>query len=473
MKATKYILLTAIGAITLGLGACSDDDKYFDSKYQSCPIEVTKVYLEDYESSVPDREVDFVRLGQTLRLEGKGFMGLKKVYINGYDTYFNRNLVTDGNMIISVNSKTPIVEAEEDVRNTIRLVKDDTETTIPFTVRAASPTVKSISNTLPMPGETVTVYGTGLQEVTAITLPGGTVITEGIQSDDVDGEWYSFTMPEGVTAGGALIATCANGTAQSPDYFNYADCMILNFDGKGTQGYWSWSETGSMINNEDLVDDPLGKRGKCLQLVPDRLLANGVSSAKSRVTECWTAGNDDADDDWNRMTEFIPATTPVTEVALQFDIYCPEPWGTTGQLEICLINNYNFGGYTSDDNNSKGLTMFFIPWLTNGVPFQNTGWTTVTIPFSEMGKYKALVEDKEAETPTFADIIADRNAASYRNFGMGFVNSDFTYDEKEYKSEWFYGPKIYIDNWRVVPCKSVTISDFPEEEEETPETPAE
>ena len=89
MKATKYILLTAIGAMTLGLGACSDDDKYFDSKYQSCPIEVTKVYLEDYESSVPDREVDFVRLGQTLRLEGKGFMGLKKVYINGYDTYSN------------------------------------------------------------------------------------------------------------------------------------------------------------------------------------------------------------------------------------------------------------------------------------------------------------------------------------------------------------------------------------------------
>ncbi len=468
MKTTKYILLTAIGAMSLGFSACSDDDDYFNKDYQSNPIEISKVFLEDYESSVPDRQVEFVRLGQTLRLEGKGFMGLKKIYVNGYDTYFNRNYVTDNNIVFSVNSKTPIVGAEEDVRNTIRFVKDGAEFTLPFVVRAASPTVKSISNTLPMPGETVTVYGTGLQEVTQIQLPGGQVITEGILSDNEDGEWYSFVMPEGVTEGGALIATCANGTAQSPDYFNNSKCMILNFDGMGTQGYWSWKENGSMINNEDLVDDPLGKRGKCFQLVPDRLLADGVSSSKSRCTECWTAGNDDAADDWTRMTEFIPAETPVTDFALQFDIYCPEPWGTTGQLEICLVNNYNLGGYSSDDNNAKGLTMFFIPWVTDGVPFQNDGWTTVTIPFSEMGKYKALVEDKEAENPTLADVIADRNSASYRNFGMGFVNSDFTYDGKEYVSEWFYGPKIYIDNWRVVPCKSVIISDFPDEE-----TPAE
>lgn len=466
MEIKNYIRLAAIAMVSVAATSCTQTDEYFNEDYQSTPITVTKIYLEDHESSVPDREVDFARLGQMIRIEGKGFLGLRKIYINGYETYFNRNYVTDNSMLVTLNSKTPIVEAEPEDRDIIRFVKDNTEYSYPFTIRASSPTVSAISNTLPLAGETVTVYGTGLQETTSILLPGGVSVDTNIESDDVDGKWFSFVMPSGVTASGCIVATCANGTAQSADYFNNRDCMILDFDGQYEQGFWSWSETGSMINDEDLVDDPLGKRGKVLQLVPDRLLDNGISSAKSRATECWTAGNDNAADDWNRMTQFIPAETPVNEVAFQFDILCPEPWATTGQLEIALINNYNFGGYTSDDNNSKGLTMFFIPWVQMGAPFSCGEWITVTMPFSEMGKYKAAIEDAETATPTFADIIADRNAASYRNFGMGFVNSDFTYDGVEYKSEWFYGPKIYIDNWRVVPFKSVVISDFPEDEEE-------
>ena len=52
-------------------------------------ITITRVFLEDVNSTVPDREVTFARLGQLLRIEGSGFTGLKKVYINGYSTYFN------------------------------------------------------------------------------------------------------------------------------------------------------------------------------------------------------------------------------------------------------------------------------------------------------------------------------------------------------------------------------------------------
>lgn len=464
MKIKNYIRLAAISLVAIGAAGCTETDEYFNEEYQSTPISVTKIFLEDAESSVPDREVEFARLGQMIRIEGKGFLGLRKVYINGYETYFNRNYVTDNSMLISLNSKTPIVNAEPEDRDIIRFVKDETEYSYNFTIRAASPTVQAVSNTLPLAGETVTVYGTGLQETTSIQLPGGVIVDSGITSDDEDGEWFSFVMPEGVTASGAIVATCANGTAQTPGYFNNRDCMVLDFDGTYKQGYWSWSETGSMINDEDLVDDPQGKRGKVLQLVPDRLLANGISSAKSRVTECWTAGSEDEASDWSRMTSYIPAETPVTDIAFQFDILCPDPWAGTGQLEIALINNYNLGGYTSDDNNAKGLTMFFIPWVQMGQPFSCSEWTTVTIPFSEMGKYKAAIDDKETATPTLADIIADRQAATYCNFGMGFVNSDFTYNDVEYKSEWFYGPKIYIDNWRVVPCKSVVISDFPEDE---------
>lgn len=397
MKKFKYMMLAAVAALSLGFTACNDDDEYFDDKYQDQKIVVNRVYLEDYKSSVPDREVTFARLGQTIRLEGSGFMGLKKVYINGFDTYFNRAYISDGSMLISLKAETPISDADESVRNTIRLVKDNTETVYEFIIRASSPTVTGMNMTLPQPGETVTVYGTGLQEMNKITLPGGVELTAGIVSDE-DGEWFSFTMPEGVTEGGAIVAEGANGTAQTPAYFNERRGMVQDFDTAGTRG--SWGSSSSMIQDDDLVADPLGLRGKVWQVVPDRLLEEGITSGKPRVTECWTVGDGDREyEDWGRMADIVPGETPLDEVALQFDIYCPDAWTGTGQIEICMINNYNYSGKGTDDDNKQSLTAFFIPWATDGTPFVTPlGWTTVTIPLSEFGKYKALLADKEATT---------------------------------------------------------------------------
>ena len=87
-----------------------------------------------------------------IRLEGHGFMGMKKVYINGYETYFNRAYVSDNSMLVTLNTKTPITNADENVRNTIRPVKDRTETIYEFEIRAAFPSITSVSNTLPGAG---------------------------------------------------------------------------------------------------------------------------------------------------------------------------------------------------------------------------------------------------------------------------------------------------------------------------------
>ncbi|MDO4164357.1 MAG: glycan-binding surface protein [Bacteroides sp.] len=469
MKTTKYIWLLCMFLLPTVLTSCNDSDDYFSDDAQSTPISVTQIYLEDYESSVPDRAVTFARLGQLIRIEGSGLYGMRAVYINGYDTYFNRAYVTDNSMLITINSNTPVADAEEEDRNIIRLVKDNTELSYSFTIRAASPTVTSVSNTLPKAGETVIVYGTGLEETTKVTLPGGTEITTGIESDE-DGAWYSFTMPSGITESGSIYSEGANGQAATPAYFNFDECMILDFDGNGTQGYWSWSETGSMINADDLVDDPVAgsDRGKCVQIIPERLItAGGVMSGKPRASECWTAGNDNEADDWSLMYSYIPAETSLTEVALQFDVYVSEddPWTGCGQIQICLFNNFNFAGIGSDDDGSSNQVAFYVPYIQSGeiIPFYTEGWQTVTIPFSEFNKYATLIAD--SESPTFADVVTDRNAATYRNFGMGFANTDFTYDGVSVTSSTFT-TRIYLDNWRVVPCKSITISDYPEDEEE-------
>lgn len=488
MKSLKYIWLTAIVLMSAGFSSCNDDDEYFDDKYQGRKIVVEKVYLEDVKSSVPDREVSFARLGQMIRLEGQGFMGMKKVYINGYETYFNRAYVSDKSMLITLNSKTPITEADEAVRNTIRLVKNDTETVYEFEVRAAFPSITSVSNTLPAAGQKVTVYGSSLHETSIITLPGGVQVTENIENDP-KGEWYSFVMPSGVTEAGCIQSDGANGKAQSPDYFNNRNCMILDFDGNGVQGFWGSSNKDddgnikpgvSMIYDTDLVDDPLAAGyGKVCQIIPQRLLnEGGISSAKPRATEVWTTGNKHETEDWTRMTPFIPAETPLTDVALQFEVYIPSPWAATGQIVITLVNNVTFSGYNGDEKDSN--TYFFIPWLTTdeagvpvSTPFFTKGWTTVTIPLSEFNNYKKILEDKEAVAPTFADVINLRNEASNQQFGMSFVNSDI---EVEYKNDKgkdavakfpsaLSTQEIYLDNWRIVPYKLVTISDYPEDDE--------
>lgn len=456
IKAMKKYIYMLIAMVAPLFTACSDDDNS-----QSAQMTINKVYLQDVDAKdgVNDREVEFARLGQLIRIEGSGFTGLKKILINGYDTYFNNALMTDNNVWVTLNKETPVDKADESVRNTIVLVKDNTQLVYDFVVRAAAPSITSVDNTLPMPGETVTVYGLNLQETTKVTLPGDVVITDGIVSDE-DGKWYSFTMPAGVTEAGAIVSEGANGTAITPDYFNNNKCFIINFDGTGEMGGWSATYLA-----EDLVDDPLNSgRGKVVQILPESLLAEGPLKAGVNAKGFWTAGNDNANDDWNRMTAYIPGNTPADSVAIQFDVYCPEPWDLSGQLEITIQNNLSNYGYgsacTKPSKDYLNQAYAWVPWLdreTGEHKAFTTGerWQTITIPLTSFGNYT----DKETAW-TFQNVIDDRNAGSYRNFGILFVNPDLEFSETIVYPAADFSQKIYFDNFRIVPITAVTVSDF-------------
>lgn len=458
-KVLLGLLPLGLLVMTPSLASCGDDND--DSG--SAQMVINKVYLENAsaEDSVYDREVSFARLGQLIRLEGSGFTGLKHVYVNGYDTYFNNALMTDNNVWITLNANTPVAKAEASVRNTIQLVKDNATYTYQFTIRASSPSVTSVDNTLPRPGEKVTVYGNNLQETTHLTLPGGVEITEGITSDE-DGKWYSFTMPSGVTESGSITSEGANGTAVTPAYFNNDKCYVINFDGKGALGSWS-----ATYQSENLVDDPLGTgRGKVVQLVPQSVLDgdNGGIKAGANSLLWATAGNDSPDDDWSRMFSYIPATTPVDSVALQFDVYVPGSWTGSGQLEFSLQNNlsnYGFGsGGTKYSKDYMTQAYVWVPWMdseTGAVSAFTTGnrWQTITIPLSKFGRYT----NKDGSY-TFQNVVDDRNSGSYRNFVFLLVNSDLEFDTDITHAASLFNEKVYIDNLRIVPISSITVSDF-------------
>lgn len=161
----------------------------------------------------------------------------------------------------------------------------------------------------------------------------------------------------------------------------------------------------------------------------------------------------------------IPAETKASEVAIQFDIYCPEPWDLTGQLEISLQNNlanYGWGSaatkYSDEYTNTATV---WIPWLNekdgSHAPF-TTGerWQTITIPMTAFGNY----DPEKAADVTFQKIVEDRNSGSYKNLVLFLVNSDLEFsDAIKYKASTF-NQKIYVDNLRVVSTKSIAVKDF-------------
>ncbi|MGQ7944201.1 glycan-binding surface protein [Flavobacterium sp. WC2509] len=448
-KYCATITMVLVMLVSMLFNACDNNDSS-----EGGPITISKVFLEDVNSSVPDREVPFGRLGQLLRIEGTGFIGLKKVYINGFDTYFNVVFVSSTSMLVNIANDTPIMDADPSVRNTIRFVNDSNEFTFSFEVRSAPPVIERISNTLPNVGEMITVYGTGLTEVKKVVFPGNVVVTNGITYDK-DGKFFTVTMPAGVSAdGGSLLVESANGGVYSPAFFNFKKGVILNFDGSGTQGYWN---TTSMIQPTDLLSATVGlvnvSQGKYVPHRPVRVPS--FAGGTNRCSEVWTAGN--GVDNWrSQLTPFIPASTPLDQVGLQFDIYVPTAWTNTGFLKICLINNFNGGEWA-------GACYNVVPWLSKDgkvVPFQSTGWTTVTVPLNKFYSY--------SKAPfTFEDILKFREAASYQNFGFYFENSNVKLanvtgvaSEVEFASS-ATSVDVYTDNWRIVSLKTPTYSDFP------------
>jgi hypothetical protein len=431
------VLVLFISAGIFGSCNNNDPDEGIDT-----PISVTKVYLEDVNSSVPDREVVFARLGQTLRLEGSGFIGIKKIIINGYNTYFNPVFISDNSMLVTISRDTPTTDAPDDVRNTIRLEKSANNfKTHTFEIRSAAPSITRVSHTMPQAGELITLFGSGLQEVSRVTFPGGVIVDEGIESDDDEGKWCTVTVPQGVSdEGGSIFAESANGGAYSPGYFNFKKGLLHDFDGVKNEA-WSNGEISDDLSEVIPSGGNLPKsQGIYRSLNKDAktLAANDVPVDATRY---WIKNSVWAD---VVTTAAIPLSTSAAECGIQMDIYFENEW-KSGDIRFVVADGWGATRYC----------MVYAPWAEGGVrtEVENPGcWFTITLPFADSDDFDGL---------TLAEVLAQIAAASYDQAGPWFENGTINGVESQPTNL-----NVYFDNIRIVPLTAPEYSDYPSDSEE-------
>lgn len=433
----KHSIITGIMMIAILLNACKEDT---DGIYQDNdnPITITSIHLQDADDTLLDRPVEFARLGQLIRLDGTGFLGVREVFINGVSAYLNPTLLTDNSMLVRVPRTAPTLDADAEVRNKIVLKKKNIQLVYNFNIRDAAPSIDRISHTLPQAGEEITIYGKGLVAVSSITFPGNVKVTEGIISDE-DGEWCKVIVPAGVSNnGGSVLVLGANGGAYSPAYFNFRKGLVHNFDDVNNQ---SWSQ-GEISDNLNALLPAIGTGPKSQGIYRSfnkTAKEMPASDAPVDLTRYWINNSV-----WTNILteEVIPGLTPTSEVAVQMDIYFEGVWNS-GNIRFVIADGFG----------ASRFCMIYAPWEAFGkrVPVINPGfWFTITLPFNQSIDY--LESD-------FQYVMSTVKSASYAQSGPWFENGNINDAPSEPTTL-----NVYFDNIRIVPLKTPTYSDFGDED---------
>jgi len=420
----------AVILVAITLSGCKKDNNS-----SSGPIKIDAVYLQDVNSDVPDRAVEFARIGQTIRISGNGFSGIQRIYVNGRQTSFNSALATNQNIWLSIGQSTPTIDADPEERNTIVLEKDGQQYSYSFEVRATAPTITRISHTMPKPGEQIIIYGTGLQSVRSVTFPGGIEVTSGIVSDDEEGTYCIVTMPDNVSdEGGSILVIGANGGAYSPAYFNIKKGVLHNFDNVNTAA-WSNGEISDDLNAVlPAAGEGPKSQGIYRSLNKDSKMM-AASDASVDITRYWINNSV-----WGSMIDntVIPRSTPTDQIAVQMDIFVKGEWNS-GDIRFVVADGFGTSRYS----------LVYAPWEVDGarVPFENPGnWFTITMPFSDSQDFVGT---------DFQGILSLLSTVTYAQAGPWLENGPVNGVAAESTNV-----NIYFDNIRIVPLNTPTYSDY-------------
>lgn len=199
----------------------------------------------------------------------------------------------------------------------------------PFRRTALPQSINKVSSMMPITGTTVTVLGQNFMDIASITMGNRSVDLSTVTISEAN-DVLTFTMPRPPQGTCSLAITTMGGTAEVPGFYPLEN-IVLNYDDIGS---FSWGGFATAITADGSVP-PYFSDGQCYQLA-------GELSAWN-----WWWGQLQNTAVWNIDAAFLPAATPTSELALQFECFVAQEYGEGPVFRIYLKGNeaHNYTDY--------------------------------------------------------------------------------------------------------------------------------
>ena len=337
-------------------------------KDQAPVITGVRYYVESPGDSIVN---NLSKMGKYIVIEGSNLSNLVMVTFDGIPASVNQSLVSDKYAVVSM-PEIPFNKVSKEKKNVIQYTT--TEGTTLYTINIeVPPSIVGLSTEMPVPGDTVTITGTGLYGITELNFAG--VKIEKLSVDDY-GKSISFVCPVLPAEGGSVTISTDRGSFTTP--YKIGDIstgLICDFDTKNPVG---WGGGGAIVTDNNVS-------------FPKHWGKYGLMKHDAIAPWDWQAWNSGRIIILDGL-QWLPTENlddKLESWAVKFEINVPEPWN-------------GFYLYVSaEHDNYKAI---FAPWLkadNSTVDVKTKGWITVTVPFSaftnswELGKGTAPTSIKQ------------------------------------------------------------------------------
>lgn len=178
--------------------------------------------------------------GQLILIEGHNLSGLKHVYFNSQEAWFNPNYATSTHIIVTIPADLELTGTNPNLPKELRLVfKSGREAVYGFHVLSPAPVINRLAVEYPVnAGDEVLIYGENFYEVEALSLEGtdeeGTPngVNVEVSQFSVVGNGYNliqYTMPAGAAPKGNVVLTCAAAQIRLPYATEVPPAEITSF----------------------------------------------------------------------------------------------------------------------------------------------------------------------------------------------------------------------------------------------------
>lgn len=317
----------------------------------------------------PVTEIMEVQPGTEIKLNGSTLHEVSRIYVADLDTVLLEEVPTwkvNEDRTVLTFPMTSIVPAYG-----LFVVECYTGTAYcGFSKSPMPPSVYDVIPSMPIPGQTVTVFGKYLTNLTSVNIGGEIEINlDDVQTSDAM-DRLTFVMPDQIPsrgANGVLTVKTLGGRGEAPCY-RY-DWIYEDFDGNGTAIDWGWGTNAGATQGFAGCDTYAG---------PEVAPGNTSNHLMSVGTTCWW----DHNYQWNSkgIVGTIPADTPLDKIELRYSVYIKEAWtnatAITNTVTVCHVEK---AGIEFKDAATGEL-----------MPGQ---WMTIAVPLSEWSPGDATYGD--------------------------------------------------------------------------------